>query len=587
MFSPHYKPVLVVFPLAFRLFCQPTLPVPALSQEPTQSRNFAEEAQSLAAQAVQKARDGKTEEALTQFREALRLAPNSVPVLRDYAIVLGWGEHYKEAIIVIRQVYRLESVQPDWALREFARSYLYGDETAAALQLLNELIARGDTSEPVLLRRGLALRWLGRPQQAQAAYEVALDIRPNSGAVRAGVVYCLADQNKLSEALRAANLGLAALPGDPELLKAKIRILNWMGRHLEAQDVLDGIPASMYNDREIMEDRISAARWGGDPMTAARISRRLSSEFPNNDAARTLERQLRREYGIGMDSGYRYTSDSDGFIDRTWSGEFASHLTPAQELRASYIYRQFLQNESLLWQRYDLGWSGVLSRRLQADATLAGVNYDFDRGVAHKIIGDGTLSFAPSDHVRLSMGGGRIAMDAYRAVRNRVTAPFAFGDTVLTPNYLSRIEIRYTHFAFSDGVSRDRLDAEGLRQVYSHASFKLRLGERSNLMWHDQYTPDFYSPSSFQSHVGVVQAEGRLTRSISCWLEAGGGWQKEPGTPWQNPFQLSGKMVWRPAESMRILVEAGRTTSSLERVVADRTPYSRWYASMSLEYSFR
>ena len=229
----------------------------------------------------------------------------------------------------------------------------------------------------------------------------------------------------------------------------------------------------------------------------------------------------------------------------------------------------------------------MLGRRLQAYATLADVNYHLNSGVTHKIIGDAALSFVASDRVRFTSGGGTIAMDAFLAVQNRVTAPFAFGDMVLTPNHLTRIETRYTHFAFSDGVSRDRVDVEGVRQVYSHGSFKLRLAERSNLMWHDRYTPDFYSPASFQSHLAVAQAEGRLTSSLSYWMEAGGGWQKEPGTPWEHPLQLSGKLVWRPTEGLRVLIEAGRTTSSLERVFADRTPYSRRYASIGLEYSFR
>jgi tetratricopeptide (TPR) repeat protein len=575
--------MLAVWLLALPVFCLQA----GVAQNVPESRNSASEARSLADEAVKKARDGKTEEALAQFRQALHLAPNSVPILRDYAIVLGWGEHYKEAIAVIRQVTRLEHEQPDWALREFARSYLFGDENAAALQVLDQLVAHGDTSEPVLMRRGLALRWLGRPKEAQAAYEVALSIHPKSGAARAGIVYCLGNQNKLSEALRAANSGLEAVPGDPELLKAKIRILNWMGRHLEAQQVLDRLPVSLAKDREILEDRVSAARWGGDPVTAQRTSHRLNSEFPNNNAARKVDEQLQREYGLGTSSGYRYVSDSDGFIDRTWSGEAAVHLTPAQELRVGYMHRQFLQTDSLLWQRYDLGWSGVLSRRLQAYATLADVNYYLDSGVTHKIIGDAALSLLGSDRVRFTAGGGTIAMDAFVAVQNRVTAPFGFGDMILTPNHLTRIETRYTHSTFSDGVSRDRVDLEGLRQVYSHGSFKLRLAGRSNLMWHDHYTPDFYSPASFQSHLLVAQAEGRLTRLLSYWMEAGGGWQKEPGTPWQNPLQLSGKLVWRPTEGLRALIEVGRTTSSLERVVADRTPYSRTYASIGLEYRFR
>src|SRR5689334_3598835 len=327
------------------------------------------QATALGDEAVQRARDGKTEEALALFRQAVPLAPNNVPLLRDYAVILGWGEHYKEAAQVIKKVMTLEPEQPDWALREFARSYLFGDQTQAALDLLNRLVSRGDTSEAVLMRRALALRWLKQPKEAQTAYEVARDLYPKSGAARAGVVYSLGDQNKLTEALRVADAGLRDLPNDPDLLKAKIRVLNWMSRHLEAQQVLDGIPTSLENDREILEDRVYAARWGGDPETAASVARRLDKSFPDNAGTKQLVNQVELEYGASVSPGFRYISDSDGLIDKTWSGEAAVHLSPAHELRTGYMYRELWQGESLFWRRYDLGWSGVLSRRVRAYAS--------------------------------------------------------------------------------------------------------------------------------------------------------------------------------------------------------------------------
>jgi tetratricopeptide (TPR) repeat protein len=509
-----------------------------------------------------------------------------VPVLRDYAIVLGWGEHYKEAIAAIRQVFSLEKEQPDWALREFARSYLFGDDPEAALRLLDELVARGDTSEPVLVRHGLALRWLNRPQEARAAYEAAVKIHPNSGALRAGIVYSLGAEDKLSDALRAADAGLAAVPGDPELLKAKIRILNWKGRHLEAQQVLNTLPTGMSKDREVLEDRVYAARWGGDPRGAVQNSELLKAAFPTSSTAKSLSDQLSLDYGFAAMPGLRYISDSDGFIDRTWSGEFDMHLSPSQELHAGYVYRQFLQTESLAWQRYELGWTGVLSHRVQAYATLADVEYQ-EHGSPQRIVGDGGLSFAVNDTVKLSAGGGSIAMDAFASVKNHVTAPFEFGNVVLTPSHLTRFDIRYTHFQFSDGVTRNRADFEGTHRFYARQAFKLNFGFRSNLMQHDHQTQDFYSPSSFQSHLLLAQVFGRIARPLDYWVEVGGGWQKEPATPLEHPFQVSGKLIWHMAEKFRAVLELGRTTAALERVNPYRQPYSRQYASIGLEFRFR
>jgi len=544
----------------------------------------ARQAAVLAEEATQQARAGKTEDALALFRQALPLAPNNVPILRDYAVILGWGEHYSEAAKVIRQIVVLEPEQPDWALREYARSYLFGGETQAALDMLNRLVSRGDTSEAVLMRRALALRWLGQAKEAQTAYEVAQDLYPASGAARAGAVYSLGGQNKLSEALRTAEAGLRDLPNDPELIKAKIKVLNWMSRHLEAQQVLDGIPTSLENDREILEDRVYAARWGGDPGTAARMVRRLDADFPNNAATKKLVNQIELEYGASLAPGFRYISDSDGLIDKTWSGEFAVHLSPAHELRTGYLYRELWQNESLFWRRYDLGWSGVLSRRVRGYASASDMNYG--AGSTHRMTGDGGFAFILSDWAKITAGGGTIAMDAFQAIQHHVTANFASGDVTLAPNTFTQLQARYARYDFSDGVRRDRTDLEALVQVHSQARLKLRLGWRSNLMWHDGSTSDFYSPETFQSHLAVAQMSGRLTRPLDYSVEVAGGWQIEPGTPLENPIQVSARLAWHPTDNFRALIEVGRTTSSLDRVTADRNPYTRRVASIGLVYSF-
>jgi tetratricopeptide (TPR) repeat protein len=542
------------------------------------------QATALAEEATRQARAGKTEDALALFRQALPLAPNNVPILRDYAVILGWGEHYSEATKVIRQIVALEPEQPDWALREYARSYLFGGDTQAALDMLNRLVSRGDTSEAVLLRRGLALRWLGQAKEAQTAYEVAATHYPESGAARAGKVYSLGDQNKLSDALRTAEAGLRDLPNDPELIKAKIKVLNWMSRHLEAEQVLDGIPTSLENDREILEDRVYAARWGGDPGTASRTARRLSANFPDNPATKKLVDQIDLEYGASLGSGFRYISDSDGLVDKTWSGEFAVHLSPAHELRTGYLYRELWQGDSLFWRRYDLGWSGVLSRRVRGYASASDMNYG--DGSTHRIIGDGGLAFVLSDSARITAGGGTIAMDAFQAMQHHVTATFGSGDLTLAPNTFTQVQARYARYNFSDGVTRDRTDLEALFQIHSPASVKFRLGWRSNLMWHNGATTDFYSPETFQSHLALAQVSGRLGRPLEYSVEVGGGWQMEPGTPLENPIQVSGRLVWHPAENFRALIEVGRTTSSLDRVTADRNPYTRRVASIDIVYSF-
>jgi len=177
-------------------------------------------------------------------------------------------------------------------------------------------------------------------------------------------------------------------------------------------------------------------------------------------------------------------------------------------------------------------------------------------------------------------------MDAFQAIQHHVTANFASGDVTLAPNTFTQLQARYARYDFSDGVRRDRTDLEALVQVHSQARLKLRLGWRSNLMWHDGSTSDFYSPETFQSHLAVAQMSGRLARPLDYSVEVAGGWQIEPGTPLENPIQVSARLAWHPTDNFRALIEVGRTTSSLDRVTADRNPYTRRVASIGLVYSF-
>ena len=90
----------------------------------------------LADQAVAKARAGDTDAALQLFAKVLAERPNDIAVLRDYAVVLGWAGKYQEAIAAIKKVQSLDNNPPDWALREFAAAYLFGDAKTEAAQPL-------------------------------------------------------------------------------------------------------------------------------------------------------------------------------------------------------------------------------------------------------------------------------------------------------------------------------------------------------------------------------------------------------------------------------------------------------------------
>jgi tetratricopeptide (TPR) repeat protein len=540
-------------------------------------------AQSLADQALAKARSGQHAEALNLYHQALAEDPANQAILRDYAVVLGWSEQYGEAISVITNLRTVENDQPVWALQEFARSYLFGGGAADALSTLNELVKRGDRSESTLTRRALALRWLGRPAEAIEAYRQASALYPNSVDPTVGIAYSLADEKKLKKALEVLD-SQPGLDGDVQVMKARIRILNWMGRHYEAQRLLANIPSDRADDRDVLEDRIAAARWGGNPVEAARDLITLSSMFPGESSAR-LQKDFRTEFGNSIMPSVRYADDSDGLIDRTAAVDVSFHLNPAHALRIGYQYRILEQQQPLDWKRFELGWTGTVHRRLTFYTTVSGIEYEKPM-VDRKVLGDASVTFVAGDRLRFSGGGGSIVMDAYNAVRNEVTAPFGFGEVLVSPTSATSLKARYSRYSFTDNVNRDRLDLELTHSILAESPVRLNVGWRSNLMRHDAQTDDFYSPSRFQSHLMALESNGRIASGLDFSAEIAGGWQLEPATSVLNPLELAGKLQWHPSGNWIFTMEAGRSTSSLDRPSSGVRAYNRRAFSAGIQFRF-
>ena len=544
-----------------------------------------DEARAMADQATTKARAGQTNEALQLYARALVIAPENMEILRDYAVVLGWAGQYSTAIPVIRKVRALESDQPDWARREFAATYLFGDLPAEALKAYDDLIARGDGSEQTLNRRALALRWLGKTDLARTAYRGLVEHYPKSVDGTVGLAYTMSDEGELSEALSYLESNTQVSPQDPEILKARIRILNWMGRHYEAQRLLATLPPTLRDDREVLEDRIAASRWGGNPNGAMQDLNRLTQLFPGA-ASRQISRELRTEYGQSASPFFRFAKDNDGLMDRSAGGDVTVHLNPAYAVHVGYQYRWLEQQQEIrALLHYDLGFSGVVNRRISFYTTVGTVDYRTN-GLRRKTTGDASVTVALNDRLRITGGAGSIAMDAYQSIPRQVTAPFVFGDVSFNFDSNTRFQTRVSRYSFSDGVIRRRADFQIMRSVFREPRFKLNAGWRSSFMGHDNETPDFWSPSRFQSHFAVAQGEGRLTSWLDYSAEIAGGWQSEPGIAIQHPFQTVGRVVVHPNRYFRVVLETGRSTSSMDRALPGQRNYSRWVNGATLELRF-
>jgi hypothetical protein len=264
------------------------------------------------------------------------------------------------------------------------------------------------------------------------------------------------------------------------------------------------------------------------------------------------------------------------------------HVTPAHAFHADYLYRRFDQKgaPSRALVRYELGWTGILSRRVSASAAAATVDFR-ERNLETKIVGDGSIAVAVNDKVRLNAGGGRIVMDAYPSLHNQVTAPYAFGEVAFRFDTRAEAQVRYSRHTFSDEVTRDRADFQYMRTLRSDLNVKFRAGWRLSGMWHDRQTPDFWSPSQFHSSLAVGQLEGHITPWLDYSGEVAAGFQKERGSSIQHPLQVAGRFAIHPGVHWRSVIELGRSTSSVERSLPGQRVYSRWFFGASAEFRFQ
>ena len=232
-------------------------------------------------------------------------------------------------------------------------------------------------------------------------------------------------------------------------------------------------------------------------------------------------------------------------------------------MQLGFQQRQFSMGESASWRRFDAAWSGTLAPRLHAYASASDVEYH-GAAAARRFVGDAALSFAVNDSLKISGGGGRLAVDAFHAARNAVTAPFFYGNVLVEPWRMTAIEAQYSRYLFSNGVARDRFTVEGFRRVGAGRALHVDVGGAGSWMWHDRETAAFFSPTAFHSLLAKARVAGRLSPAVEYSVEAGAGEQREAGYGRQSPFVVTGMMFARLGPRLHLRIEAGRSTSSLE-----------------------
>lgn len=168
-------------------------------------------------------------EALTQYQEAARLAPNNVAYKRDLAKCLAALGQRGEAVLAYEAALALQPNSPAW-LRELAGLQSQEGRSKEAVSLLTRASAFKPDDSGLQQELARALEAAGDAEAASAAYRRSLQIDPQAAASRALLANLLFRQGQKDEALSLVREGIALDPKVAGLHRDLGSLLERQGR---------------------------------------------------------------------------------------------------------------------------------------------------------------------------------------------------------------------------------------------------------------------------------------------------------------------------------------------------------------------
>jgi tetratricopeptide (TPR) repeat protein len=306
--------------------------------------------------------------ALPWFERAARLAPNDLDVLGGYAATLGDIGRYREMLVVVRTMVKIDRTDPR---AYFLQAVLAGraGQDELARRLLASAKGAYDDTPPGMLVAGVLEYRAGSTELAVQRFDKLADLLPDSEmAVRLLGSALLADGDASEVVARFAGRAARA-DASPYLLTLVARAYEQIDRRDLAAPLLDraardlDVPVGPLAPSEAGD--LAIYRWGDDP-TAADVAvptlRKLLSQGRMGEAA-AYAAELRRRYPNSSDIEV-LTGDA-----ALLGGDAAGALT---------LYRSAKR----------VRWTGALARRIAAA----------ERRLGHEDIADAELVVYLAQH---------------------------------------------------------------------------------------------------------------------------------------------------------------------------------------------
>jgi tetratricopeptide (TPR) repeat protein len=181
---------------------------------------------------------GQMHQALSHYRKAAELAPQSGAVLLEYGVALQAAGEMRQAISLLEPLTQREP--GNWlAHQALGGAYCQASLFKEARQCFEQALQLNPEAVDALL--GLCTVWdaLQRPDQVAACLRKAIALRPQAAALHFNLALALENMGQLDEAYQACNQTLALSPGDNPAIALQADICRRQGRYEAGLALLD------------------------------------------------------------------------------------------------------------------------------------------------------------------------------------------------------------------------------------------------------------------------------------------------------------------------------------------------------------
>jgi tetratricopeptide (TPR) repeat protein len=567
------------------LFARPAAgqPAPRLAPTPDLAHDPAAHAADPWQEARRLADAGQFERALAVLRAGLAHRPDAFGLRWLEAGITGEAGRHKESVALYE---KLGADYPERAgeLRgDLAAERLWADDPAGAARDFRVWLAAKPADRLATRRLALALAESDSLKPAIAAYDslVRLDPKDTDLALeRARVLGWLGRHDDAIAAYRAV------LARDSTVAAARLGIAmneNWAGRHRAAQRDLAPLVGGPDADPDAGKALAFARWWDDDPDGARRTLDDYLRRFPNDAEARELSERIAREQRPSLRFEGGRANDSDGLDVRTTAMELRFPLGAGTD-------------GSLSWRRDNLRDAGGTQDPLRYGASLRhrfsrewsayaeGVHTDPGSMPGVRDGGSLGLVLRPVDRLRLEGAVSREPVLTRRSVELGVTLLTWVGAVDVSPNEALALHGDARVGSYSDQNRSDRFGLRARWRAWQGPRAELALtlsGEQ--LRVHHDLDDGYYDPAFHREGGPGFELEVRPAPRWTLGADATTGWQHDRGeSGWPAFYNAHASAQWRASARWTLGLEGGRSDSSLQSAGG----YERKWWLGSLEYGF-